>query len=218
MNRPTQLPLDLAHRPALGREDFLVAPSNQDAVAWIDRWPDWPGPCLVIHGPEGSGKTHLAKVWQALSGARQWAGGDADWAHEGQACLVENATPDGGGEPLLHLFNTVAEANGTMLVTTRLAPARWTGGLPDLTSRLRAASTVAIDPPDDALMAAVLVKQFSDRQLPVDKDVIPYLVTRIERSFAAVGETAAALDAAALANRRKVTLSFVRDFLRAIDR
>lgn len=223
MNRPRaeQLALDLGHRPALGREDFLVAPSNADAVAWIDHWPDWPGPCLVIHGPEGSGKTHLAHVWRAISGAAaiDAAAPDAaarlrSLAEAPSAVVVENAKLVRHEAALFHLHNAAGEQGTHLLLTARRPPAAWRDGLPDLLSRLRSAPAVGLTPPDDALMAAVLAKQFADRQIRVGNDVIAYLVTRLERSFAAARQAVEDIDRAALAEKRNVTVPLVREILR----
>ena len=200
-----QLALDLGHRPALGREDFLVSPCNEDAVAWVDRWPDWPGPALVIHGPAGCGKTHLARVWRQRSGATE-------------AAVVEDADRPVDDVALFHLYNRHAEEGGHFLLTARTPPARWPGRLPDLVSRLTAAPTVAIGPPDDTLIAQVVVKLFADRQLAVGAEVVPYLVTHMERSFAAARRLVAAADDAALAAKRPVTVPLVRDVLAALGR
>ncbi len=208
----TQFALDLGHRPALGRDDFLVAPGNAEAVAWIDRWPDWPGPALVIHGPAGCGKTHLAQVWRARSAARAIAPGSAMDSLPGGSCyLVEEAAVD--DVALFHLFNRLAEGGGHLMVTARDSPARWAGRLPDLMSRLRAASTVAIAAPDDALIAAVLIKLFADRQLRVGTEVVSYLVSHMERSFDAARRVVADADARALAGRRAITVPLIRDVL-----
>jgi chromosomal replication initiation ATPase DnaA len=214
-----QLALNLGHRTALDHEDFLVAPSNADAVAWLDRWPGWPAPALALHGPAGCGKSHLAQVWRARSHAVLIAG----------HALVEDRVPeviDGAGavvvedvdrgaheEVLLHLYNALAERAGFLLLTGRTAPARWPLVLPDLRSRLKAIPAVAIEPPDDALLAAVMVKMFADRQLAVGVDVVSYLVAHIERSFEAARGVVAALDGAALARRRRVSVRLAREVL-----
>lgn len=216
MKKPAQLPLDLALRPALGGEDFLVADCNAQAMAWLDRWPDWPAPALAIHGPAGCGKTHLAHVFAARSGAPLVAaaslrGDDPPRLLEHPAVVVEDADRGVDEEALLHLYNAAREAGRCLLLTGRAAPARWPIALPDLRSRLVACPAVGIRPPDDALMAALLVKLFADRQLRVGGDVISFLVARIERSFAAARAVAAAIDAAALARRREVTLPLARE-------
>jgi DnaA regulatory inactivator Hda len=225
-----QLPLELVLRPALGREDFLVAPSNQVAVAWIDRWPDWPGPALALHGPPGCGKTHLGQVWRAASGAVEIDAGRLARAEPpellgaARACVLDDAGDLLGvagagveGERLLHLFNSVAERGGQLLLTGRTAPARWPCALPDLRSRLAAATAVPMAPPDDALMAAVLVKLFADRQLPVGEELVRYLLARMERSFAAARALVAALDRASLADRRAVTIPLARRVLEGYE-
>ena len=147
MTGTAQLPLELTLRPALGREDFLVAPSNQVAVAWIDRWPDWPGPALALYGPPGCGKTHLCQVWRAASGAVEIDAGRLARAEPpellgvARACVLDDAETLLGGEGanaerLLHLFNSVVERGGQLLLNGHAAPARWPCGLADLGSRL----------------------------------------------------------------------------------
>ena len=214
----TQLPLELPHRPARGLDDFLVAPSNAKAVAWIDRWPEWPDRGLALHGPEGAGKTHLVHVWQAASGARIISGTALDGMQpmdkNGAAVAVEDFAAGGDEEALLHLFNWTRERGGHVLLTGREAPARWNIALADLRSRLRALQTVALGAPDDGLLAAVIVKQLADRQLGVGREVIDYLVTHMERSFAAAGAVIAAIDRKALAERRRITVPLARAVLR----
>jgi chromosomal replication initiation ATPase DnaA len=213
--RSAQLALDLGHRPALGARDFLVAPGNREAVAWLDRWPAWQAPGLVVYGPRGCGKSHLVNVWRARSGAVVVA---ADTLAEAgaqapRALAVEDA---GGGldeTALLHLYNMIVERGGTIMLTAADAPARWGLCLPDLASRLTALPAVAVSRPDDRLLAAVLVKLFADRQLEVAPEVIGYLLARIERSFHAAGRVVEALDRASLAGHRRITVPFVRQVL-----
>ena len=218
MNAPQQLPLDLGHRPAFGREDFLVAGSNAAAVAWIDRWPDWPATALVVHGPPGSGKTHLATVWQARSGAAPLPerGATDTGPDSRRAWILDGADEPADDAALLHTHDRLAGAGGHLLVTARIPPARWRGRLPDLTSRFAASPTVAIGAPDEPLLAAVLVKLFADRQLPVGAEILSYLTARMERSFDAARRIVAAADAAALAHRRAVSVPLLRQVLAEI--
>jgi len=217
-----QMLLDLGHRAALGREDFLVAPSNRDAVAWIDLWPNWPAPGLVIYGPEACGKTHLAEVWRARSKARRLTasdvvGRDAPAIAGGALTLViEHADRCRDERALLHLFNYVAGQGGGLLLTAHTPPAQWRTALADLRSRLTALPAVAVGAPDDALIEAVMVKQFADRQIRVSPEVIAYLVPRLERSLATVRAVVAALDTAALAERRAVTVPLARQVLERV--
>lgn len=210
---PAQLPLDLPHRRALGRDDFLVAPSNADAVAWIDRWPDWPFVILVLHGPAGSGKTHLAQVWRAKSGAVTDITADAPAVLVDDAQLV--ARDAAGQEALYHLIERAKFNGGKLLLTAREAPSRWALQLADLRSRLNAAMVVAIEAPDDALLAGVALKLFADRQLEIGVDALDALLARVERSVDGVGAAVAAIDRAALAAKRRVTAQLVRDVLAA---
>ncbi|MCH8111576.1 MAG: DNA replication protein [Proteobacteria bacterium] len=214
-----QLPLALGHRMARGREDFLVAPSNQDAVHWIDRWSTWPRGILAVHGPAGCGKTHLAEVWRAASDARTIAA-EAIGAALQAGDLPEHVVVEDGDrgvdeEALLHLYNSIVETRGFLLLTGRTAPARWSVALPDLRSRLRAAQSVGIGPPDDDLFGAVLIKLFDERQLRVRQEVVLYLLARLERSFAAARGCVAVLDDYSLAAGRNITVPLVREALDA---
>ncbi|MDP6343013.1 MAG: DnaA/Hda family protein [Alphaproteobacteria bacterium] len=218
MTAKGQLVLDLPVRPALGREDFLVADCNAEAVAWLDRWPDWPAPALCLYGPAGSGKSHLLGVWRARSealgvavdGLRQ----DAVPALAARgAVALDGADGAGDGVALLHLYNLLREGGGWLLLTGRRPPRQWRLRPPDLESRLLAAPAVAIGPPDDPLLMAVLAKMFADRQVRVGQDVLSYLVPRMERSFAAANRLVAALDGASLSGRRPITVPLARQVL-----
>jgi len=223
----SQLPLDLGHLPALGREDFLVAQSNAEAVAWLERWPGWDRHALALWGPAGSGKTHLAHVFAARVRA---AGAEACFIDptsltvetvplllgDARAAIIDGAerAPEAA---LLHLHNFIAERDGSLLLLSREPPARWGVKLADLRSRLNAIPAVALAPPDDALLAAVLVKLFADRQLTVGEDVVAWLLRHIERSFIGVRDAVAALDRAALAEKRAVTVALARRVIGAAE-
>ncbi|MCZ4280365.1 DnaA/Hda family protein [Kiloniella laminariae] len=220
----SQLPLDLGHRPALGREDFLIAPCNELAVAWIDRWPDWPGHTLGFYGPSGCGKTHLAQVWRADSAAvlvtaEGLAEMDADVLLAGQRnCVVDDIVPaltksSELQRRLFHLYNYVREEKGYLLFTGQEAPARWAVDLPDLASRLAAVPAFALGLPDDFLFEALLVKLFYDRQLTISKEVLRFLVLRLDRSFEAARQIVSTLDQASLASQREITIPFIRGVL-----
>lgn len=218
---PAQLTLHLGHRAAMTAEDFLVADCNAAAVGWIDRWPDWGATALVLYGPSGCGKTHLAQVWRARSGApllKAAAIGRADPVQMlggRPVCVIEGADEGVNELALLHLFNVIAERRGSLLLTARNAPKHWAIVLPDLASRIAGSPAARIDRPDDALLAALASKLFADRQMVVPKDVIDFLVTHGERSFAAMRRTVDTLDERALAQHRPITLALARDVLQA---
>jgi DnaA regulatory inactivator Hda len=205
----SQLPLDLAYRPALDMADFVIARGNRDAVAWIDRWPDWPSHALAIHGPKGSGKSHLAHVWQARSRAVFLERA----ADETPAAVVLDQPQGWAEDALLHLYNRLREAGGHLLIVSEMPPARWPVALPDLASRLASIPAVALAAPDDDLLVAVMAKQFADRGLEVNEDVLRYVASRVERSFAAAADVVARIDRAALAQQRRVTLALARECL-----
>lgn len=218
--RPRQLALALDHAANLTRDDFLPGPSNENALALLDRWPDWPARMLALVGPEGSGKSHLASIWAAESGARFMSARalTLDTLPEALttgALVLEDCAPDHVDErALFHLLNLVREDNGWLLLTTRSAPTSWTVALPDLASRLRAMPVAALAMPDEALLRAVMVKLFADRQLAVDEALIAYLLPRIGRSFVAARDAVDTLDREALQRGRPVNRTLAAELYR----
>jgi len=208
-----QLTFVLPSQPALERGDYFISSSNAAVVDVIQTWHDWPQGKLVLVGPAGSGKTHLAHVWAALTGAAivPAAGlaqapvellADGALAVEDVECIAGDAAAE---QALFHLHN-LALANGRpLLLSAATPPMRWGLRLPDLASRMQGTAIATVQPPDDALLAAVLVKQFGDRQLLVGPKVIDWLTRNMDRSFAAAAQIVAALDAASLAQSRAVT-------------
>jgi chromosomal replication initiation ATPase DnaA len=212
----SQLTFDLPRFASLERADFLVSNSNSAAVEWIDRWPLWPSTALVVHGPSGSGKTHLAHLWRERASALVLAGEtltETVLPNLVAACpprfALDNA--DLAAERmLLHPYNSCLERRGSLFLTACSEPGSWRVTLADLRSRLRASVVVGIGVPDDALLSAILVKHFADRQVRVSRAVIAYLIRRMERSFAAARSLAAHLDAAALRGGTAVTIPLAR--------
>jgi chromosomal replication initiation ATPase DnaA len=220
MSKREQMLLDLGHRSALGREDFLVSASNAEAVAFLDAWPDWQAVGLVVVGPKASGKTHLAEVWRGRSGAVRLAAADLEGREApslldgGRNAVVEDADRGVDQESLLHLYNEIAERRGHLLLTACEPVARWGLTLADLRSRLLTLPSVSLGPADDELMQAVLVKLFADRQLRIDPDLVAYLAPRLERSLATVARAVELLDKAAMQAQARITLKLARDTLR----
>jgi len=218
IRKPGQLPLDFGHRAAAGREDLIVSDRISAVVTLIDRWPDWPSPVVILAGPIGSGKSHLTNIWAAKTGAcavNATAGDDASIeAAMAGSVFIEDIDRTGFDETVLfHLINTVRSHNNSLLMTSRLWPAAWNVTLPDLASRLKAATTVEIGEPDDALLSQVLVKLFADRQIIADERVVFYLVARMERSLEAARRIVARLDDIALARKVKITRQLAAEVL-----
>jgi hypothetical protein len=221
---PRQLTLDLPIETRFGREDFLVSPSNADAFDMIERWPQWPDRVLLLLGPTGAGKSHLGAIWAERSRARTLVASDlvdADvptLAADGPILLEGVEEARGVEAALFHLLNSVRTArDGWLLITARAWPDGWGLRTPDLISRLRLAPAVEIAEPDDALVRAVLVKHFIDRQLVVDTTVVEYLAMRIERSLEAARQVVEALDREALMAGRRITRPMAGDVLRALE-
>jgi chromosomal replication initiation ATPase DnaA len=215
---PRQLALALEHPESFAREDFLSGPSNAAALALIDSWPTWPHPMILLTGPEGSGKSHLAAVWAQAAGARVLSAQALDQAGvpgalATGALVVEDLAAGAFDErALFHLVNLAREEQAFVLLTARAAPS--TFALRDLGSRLKALPVVAMTRPDDTLLRAVLVKLFSDRQVAVDETLIGYLATHIERSFAAARAVVARLDREAMRQKRPLTRALAAELLR----
>jgi chromosomal replication initiation ATPase DnaA len=217
---PRQLALALDHAESYAREDFLPGPSNEAALAMIERWPDWPGRTLLLVGPEGAGKSHLAAIWAQSCGARLVAARALDSVNlpaglATGALVVEDLAPGRFDErALFHLLNLVREEDAWLLITARKPPAAFAIELRDLASRLLALPVVQIAAPDDALLRAVIVKLFADRQLAVEESLVAYLMTHIERSFAAVRGAVERLDREALRQKRPVTRALAGELFR----
>ena len=220
MRGPRQLTLDLAHAESYARDDFLGGPSNATALTLIESWPDWPSRIVALIGPEGSGKSHLASIWAGLAGARSIAARslrehDVPPALATGALVVEDAAEAGFDETaMFHLLNLGREEGAFVLITARSAPAVWAIRTRDLASRLKAVPVVALASPDDALLRAVLVKLFADRQLGVDEQLVGYVATRIGRSFADAKAAVTALDQEAMRRQRPLTRALAAEVLR----
>ncbi len=211
----TQLRLALRRQPSFDRAHFIVSDRNRDAVAAVDSWPDWPGGRLAIFGPEGSGKTHLARAWAVRTGA--FVAGEAalDLARApGGPILVEDVDRGVADDALFHLINR-ADAGGSLLLTARAAPRLWPARLPDLRSRLNALFAVELGAPDDTVLEGLLLRFFRDRHIRPDADLLSYLLRRMERSATAAQALVSRLDEAADASGRPVTRALAREILGA---
>ncbi|MEM6886821.1 MAG: chromosomal replication initiator DnaA [Pseudomonadota bacterium] len=211
-----QLGLDMPSIAAMSRGDFLVAPCNALALAQIENWQDWTAGKLLLCGPSGSGKTHLAHVWADLTDAKIVSASALCTkdipAFAGSALVVEDVhlidAQPALETALFHLHNLIQAEGHALLLSGTGRPADWGISLPDLASRLLGTQTAVLDPPDDTLLASLLAKLFSDRQLAPAPNLIEYLMRRMDRSFAAAGRIVTALDAESLAQKKPITRSF----------
>ena len=218
--QPRQLAFALPHAESLTRDNFLEGPANAAGLALVDGWPEWPNRIMLLVGPEGSGKSHLAAIWAEQAGARSTSAraltaAAVPGALATGALVVEDLkSPDVDERALFHLMNLAREDEASVLVTAREPPSAFQFELRDLRSRLRAIPTVSLLPPDDQLFRALIVKFCADRQLAVDETVVSYLATRIERSYAAARRAIGLLDAEALRLGRPVTRALAAELLR----
>ena len=204
-----QLPLAFSHDAATGRDDLLVSERLAAAVEIVDAWPQWPSPVVILAGPVGSGKSHLANIWKDHSGAvsiHPKAGANAAVEAANGPVLFEDVDRLGFDDTeLFHVINSVRENGHSLLMTSRLWPMSWPVELADLRSRLKAATVVEIGEPDEELLSQVIVKLFADRQLYIDDKLVLYIVGRMERSLAAAQTIVERLDRLALARGTRIT-------------
>ncbi|KZD24393.1 DnaA ATPase domain-containing protein [Tardiphaga robiniae] len=218
--QPRQLAFALPHAESLSRDNFLEGPANAEALGLIDCWPDWPNRVMLLVGPEGAGKSHLAAIWAEEAGARSTMARSLTAATVPaelvtNALVVEDLNAGAFDErALFHLLNLARQDNAYVLITARVAPAAMEVELRDLRSRLRAIPVVNLLPPDDGLFRALIVKFCADRQLSIDESVVSYVASRIERSFAAARHTVELLDSEALRLGRPVTRALAAELLR----
>ena len=212
-----QLPLVFSHDAASGRDDLLISDRLSAAVTIVDAWPQWPSPVVILAGPVGSGKSHLAGIWKEHSGAENihpTAGSNAAVAAAHGPVLFEDVDREGFDDTeLFHVINSVRENGHSLMMTSRLWPMSWPVQLADLRSRLKAATVVEIGEPDEELLSQVIVKLFSDRQLNIDDKLVLYIVNRMERSLNAAQTIVERLDRLALARGTKITRSLAAEVL-----
>ena len=218
-----QLTFPLPAHVRLGAEDFFVSPANAAAFEMVTGPAPWPAGKLALIGPEGAGKTHLAGIWARATGGRILSAPALTGAlvppRAGARIVIEDADrlPAAAEESVFHLHNRLAATGGRLLLTGRTAPAHWPVALPDLASRLQAASVIRIGDPDDDLLAAVRMKLFADRQIAPATDVVPFLVRRVERSFAALRRVVDEIDRAALTRPKGVSRDLARSVVERLS-
>ena len=216
-----QLTFDLPTDSRMTRADFRLSPANALAWAAVDTWQDWPNRKMLLAGPAGAGKSHLAQIWATdaralLVPASQLAGADIPGLAAHGMIAVDDADTLAGDPAaeaaLFHLHNLLA-VSGHLLITAKTPPRDWGLTLPDLASRMQATALTRLEPPDDALLTAVLAKLFGDRQLAISANLIPYLVVRMDRSIAAARALVEALDSRALSQHRPITRAMAGEIL-----
>lgn len=221
-NKPSQIPLSFEITPSKGRDDLIVSQSVQGAITMIDQWPNWPSHLVVLAGPTGSGKSHIAHIWQQKSDAKLVAlhnnTDDLVDLVKTTPVLIENidqllASSQADETQLFHLLNAAKEAGSFVLMTARSWPASWQVGLPDLASRIKAATIVEISEPDENLLTQVIFKLFADRQVEIDEKTVNYLVMRMERSLAVASNIVEAMDELALSKKTPVSRSIAAEVL-----
>ncbi|MDE3016230.1 MAG: hypothetical protein KGI29_04830 [Pseudomonadota bacterium] len=219
----SQYALNLALPPVYAEDNFFVSGCNREAHRLVMAWPDWAYPALLLYGPKGSGKSHLAHIWAVRAAVQQRSGSRCQMSENflisgihhptAGALLLEDIERISDERALLHLLNAAGENGRSLLLTAAVSPSGLPFSLPDLTSRLKALPAIAIAEADDEALAAALHKQFGDRQMKIGDDIVAYIVPRMERSFSKVNELVELLDRAALAEGRTLTIPFVKRLL-----
>ena len=230
-NNISQLALDFPHRPSFGRDDFLVASNNKEAVSIVESWPMWPFFAICIYGPSGCGKTHLANVFANnvskltnypyripfVRAAQLNMENIHDLFAQNKCLVVEDLEKLQNQEALFHLYNMYRDEGGNILFTSEIAPARINFSLPDLRSRMNIVPTIEIKEPDDELLSALLVKLFSDRQIIPSPELIKYLLANMQRSFAYAIKLVAEIDNISLSRKRAVNLNIAKEALASLN-
>jgi chromosomal replication initiation ATPase DnaA len=216
-----QYALNLKFDSSYLEEDFIIASSNFIAKKWIDNWPNWQGSIFpnitCIYGPKGSGKTHLAHIWQIKASAYKITLRDLEqfsYRDLAESYLIDDIEQLLINEHnLLHFINYVIENKRFLLITARTKLHNLTIHTPDLRSRLQSFITYEIMPPNEELIEQMLVKSFSDLQILVNEEVIKFLTTHIDRSYEAVKHTIELLDKVSLSQNKKITIPLVKKAL-----
>ncbi len=220
----TQLPLTLPLPSAYDKDSFVIGSANEQALGWLERWPDWPLPLkgLNLYGPSGSGKTHLSYLWAGRGNAV--ALNSLSQFDQGQFLQKQHVVLDDFGvsdcyddTAVFHLLNYISSVSGTLLILSPYPVAQHETSLSDLASRLRSVAAQEIYLPDDGLLKAVLAKHFTDRQCAVSEQVLNYIVNRMERSFSATQQLSAGIDALALSRKVPVSLAIARQVLDSLE-
>ena len=210
----SQLPLDLPVAANIEREDLIVSTANQLAIDLLDHWPDWPSNVVIIAGPVGSGKSHLATIWAKKADEKIVQMNELSDSDGYENLVIENANSEKFPEEILfHIFNRAKTSNKSILITSRVFPNAWKLTLPDLVSRLGTAHLVELQEPDDGLLSGIIVKLFADRQIEVTPNIVDYLVNRMERSLEAAGQLVNWMDSEGLARNKKISRTMAKEAL-----
>lgn len=222
MMRAQQLLLDISCKPNYSKADFVESPCNWEATQWIQRWPDWPMKMIAIYGEPGCGKTHLAHIWQGISEARYLHSADAiktsplEATQNANAVVLDDADTALGGlddDWMFHFYNLLREKGADLLICSRQPPTQWVVKLPDLRSRLATILSIAVNPPDEDALRAVLLKLCHERGMTLSPEVADYILRRVERSFESIRSLVNTLDHETLTLHRQLTLGLVREVL-----
>jgi chromosomal replication initiation ATPase DnaA len=209
-----QLILPIEPHARLTRADFIPAPGNERALAFLEAYPQWPAMAAVLHGPAASGKSHLVQIWAERSGAPVIAATELADAPSGPVAVEDvDSLPDDARDAHERSLFSLLERGAPLLLTGRTPPATWRVALPDLASRYGAALAFDLGAPDDALLARLAGKLFADRQLVVPEGVIRLMIERLARQPAAIRDFVALADARALSEKRPINLGLIRELL-----
>ena len=216
-----QLILKFPSHQAYKKEDFYVSPSNQEAYDLINSWPKWIKRTVNIFGPSGSGKSHLASILKSKTSYLQVEGKNLDDEiffkfKIKESLIIEDLDEKVSEKLLISLWNTILQDNKYLLITSKKPINSFKFKLRDLMSRVTSSIIIGINLPSDDLISVILAKNFSDKQITVEKKHIDYIVKRIDRSYEKISQFILTLDKYSLKKGRPFALKLIKEVLKMI--
>ena len=203
------------------KEDFYVSSSNQTAYDFIDSWPKWIKRIVNIFGPSGSGKSHLVSVLEKKTSSLKV---DSKKLNENiflkfktkESLIIENLDEDISEKLLFSLWNIALQDNKYFLITSKKPINTYKFKLLDLKSRINSTLAIGINLPNDDLISVILAKNFSDKQIKVEKKHIDYIIKRIDRSYEKIAQFILTLDKYSLKKGSPFSLKLIKEVLKMI--
>ena len=216
-----QLILKFPTNKAYLKEDFYVSSSNQEAYEFINSWPKWIKRIANIFGPSGSGKTHLASILKNKTSTLKI---ESDKLNDkiffkfkiNEALIIENLNEKVSENLLFSLWNFALQDNKYLLITSTKPISAYKFKLPDLQSRASSSVIIGINLPSDDLISVILAKNFSDKQIKIEKKHIDYIIKRVDRSYEKISQFISILDKYSLKKGTPFSLKLIKEVLKMI--